>query len=165
MKNSYILAFLFFSSFLFSQDFIKNDSVHVGNVSYKTSHISYGSSSFVKPFKIMSCDSKDFEKIKEKIIEYCYQKKKEYTEIYIISIPKLSNLSTRESDIINNSFINKIDIERMDMNLSTALLKFKYDFKINKFTYLLEEPKRKISELENFNNNIQINQLRKLLFL
>ena len=53
----------------------------------------------------------------------------------------------------------------MAMNLSTALIKFKYDFKIDKFTYFLEEPKRKISELENFNSKIQINQLRKVLFL
>lgn len=164
MKNLYIPTLLFFSSFLFSQDYINNDSIFVNNQKLETTHISYGNTSLVKNFKIISCESNDYEKIKEKIIEYCYQMKKEYSEIYIISIPKISKLSTKELDNIHNSFINKIDNERMNMNLSTALIKFKYDFKIDKFTYFLEEPKREISELKNFYSNIKVNQLRKVLF-
>jgi hypothetical protein len=158
-KHLLIISFLFLKTFTYSQDFIKSDTLKVESEIYKTSHISIGNSSLTKYFKILTCDSSDFKKIELEIIS-CYTKHKlEYTEFYIISIPNYIGLqSNKETNILMN-FINKIDAERINLNLSTALIKLKYDFENNKFEYYLDQPKIDLIKFKDYKLNIKPNEV------
>jgi hypothetical protein len=158
-KYLLIISFLFFKTFIYSQDFIKSDTLKSESEVYRTSHISMENSGLTKYFKILTCDSSDFKKIELEIIN-CYTKHKlEYTEFYIICIPNYIKLqSNKETDILMK-FINKIDAERMNLNLSTALIKLKYDFKNNKFEYYLDEPKKDLIEFKDYKLNIKPNEV------
>ncbi|MBP4143195.1 hypothetical protein J3S90_15425 [Flavobacterium sp. P4023] len=150
---------MFFKPFIYSQDFIKSDTLKVKNEIYKTSHISIGNSSLTKYFKVVACDSSDFKKIEIEIVN-CYTKHKlEYTEFYIISIPNYTKIQSNKEIYILMNFINKIDTERMNLNLSTALVKHKYDFKNNKFEYYLDQPKKELIDFKDYKLNVKPNEV------
>lgn len=141
MKYIFILTLFLTSTFSFSQDYIKNDSLYVSNVSYTTLHISYGNSSFYKSFVVFSVDPANIESTKDKIIE-CFKKNKlEHTEIYIIAVPK----NDVNKNQILEEFLSKIDFNRMENNLFTALVPFSIDSKF-KFKYYTNQQRKKICE-------------------
>lgn len=141
MKKYFVLVLLVFFTNTFSQDFIKNDSLYVGNVSYKTSHISYGSSSFYKSFVVFSIYPENVKSTKDKIIECFKENKLEHTEIYLIAIPKIDS---KKSQILEE-YLLKIDLDRMKNNLFSALIPCSSDSKF-KFTYYTDQQRKKISE-------------------
>lgn len=160
-KYLLIISFLFFKTFIYSQDFVKSDTLKVENEIYKTSHISTAtsSSSLTKYFKILTCDSLDFKKIELEIMNCSREHKLEYTEFYLISIPNYNKLQSNNETAILINFINKIDAERMKLNLSTALIKLKYDYENNKFEYYLDQPKIDLIEFKSYKLNIKPNEV------
>ena len=159
MRKYFILYCLLLTINIYSQDYIKNDTINISNKSYTITHISYGKSSLTKFYKVFTCDSKYKLEFIKKIID-CYKKQKlEYSEFYIIFIPKINSLNNDSERKIIISYLDKIDSERMKLNLSTTLIKCKYDLKNNKYEYLLKEPKESVSNIKNLFLKCNLNQV------
>lgn len=145
MKNLYLIAFLFFSTFSFSQDYVIIDSLKINETNYKTMHISDGNSSFYKAFAVIAIIENDLEIVKNKIIQCYLNGKHEYTEIYLIALQDDNNI---QKNIVLETFISKIDEHRMKNNLYTALTPYSVT-PYFKFTYHTEQKKRNLNELKN----------------
>lgn len=149
-SNFQIFFFLLISNLIYSQDYIKNDSLKVKGSFYTFSHLSFGESNLTKYYKVIICSATDYGKIKKEIINCATKSKLEFSEFYILSIPnyKLINSCNDEEILIN--LIRKIDLERMKLNLSTSLINFRYDSKIDKFEYFVNQDQKNIKDLENY---------------
>jgi hypothetical protein len=148
MKKQFVLLLLLYSYYSYSQDFIKNETIYILRKKYNTTHISYGNSNLTKYYKIFTCDSKYKEQFVKQVINCAEKNKLEYSEFFIIFIPNLNSLSSYTEKKISTYYLEKIDSERMKLNLSTSLIKFKYDYKSNTFKYLIYEPREKINNLK-----------------
>lgn len=144
MKKLILIALLFSSSLLFSQDFIKIDSLQVGEKFYTTIHISDGKYSFYKAFAVIAVAENELETIKNKIIQCYLNGKHEYTEIYLITIFE----NNVDKNRILETFITKIDEYRMKNNLYTVLIP-NTSTPYFKFTYHTDQKRRTLSELNN----------------
>lgn len=161
MMKKYLLIISVFllNVTLHSQDFIKSDTLKVVEEIYNVSHLSFGNSSSTKAFKVLTCDVSEFSKIKSEIIN-CYRKRKiDYTEFYIVCVPNYIKIESKKENNILLSFLNKIDKERMRLNLYTALIKLKYDLKSNVFEYYLNQPRKKLSEFQEYKLNIKAKEI------
>ena len=58
MRKYFILYCLLLTINIYSQDYIKNDTINISNKSYAITHVSYGKSSLTKFYKVFTCDSK-----------------------------------------------------------------------------------------------------------
>lgn len=144
MRYIYVITFIFFISFSYSQDTVISDSLSINKVSYKTIHISYGNFSGYKAFTVLAVLENDLEVVKNKIIQ-CYSKNKyERTEIYLIEFKN----NKLDKNVALEMFYNKIDDYRMKNNLYTALIPFSVS-PYFKFTYHLEQKRRSLNELDN----------------
>jgi hypothetical protein len=165
MKKYFLIITLFLISTIYSQNYIANDSVTIEKNKYSTVHLSYGKSSKLKLFKVLTCDAINLDKIVTEIKD-CYKNHKlEFTEFYIISIPNYTKIKPEEENIILLSFLEKIDSERMTMNLSTLLIKNllnKQDSKW-KFEYFTEQPRNSLSDIENYKTNIETSEVCEFL--
>lgn len=143
--NIKTLCILLFANSIFSQDYIKNDSIKFDQTTYIYTHISFGMSNSTKYFKVMTCKKSECSKVEKAIVDCAKNSKLEYSEFYLLLIPdeKLKNINDKT---ILLHFIHKIDIDRMSLNLSTALIKSNYDYKNNIFEYLLNEPETTFNE-------------------
>jgi len=132
-----------------AQDFIKHDTINIYSKTYNITHVSFGNTSFIKYYKVFTCDTKQKEEFIKTIVN-CKQKHKlEYSEYYIIFIPDLNSLNSFSEKKIATLYVDKIDSERMKLNLKTSRIKFIYDYKNDKFKYLINEQKRELKSLEN----------------
>ena len=158
-KNLKIIFLLFLNNSMFSQDFIKSDTLKVEGKTYETYHISFGNTSGLKLFKVMTCETSKMNQIKKEIINCNKNNKLEFTEFYIIAINNCKNINSKKDLNILKNFINKIDKERMSLKLSTALIKSK--FKIEDFTYeyFLDKPKNNIIDFKNYKLRITSNEV------
>jgi hypothetical protein len=148
MRKKIVFWFLLFVYCSYAQDYIKNETINILSKNYEVTHISYGNSSLTKFYKIFTCDSKYKEQFVKQIINCAKKNKLEYSEFYIIFIPKLNSLSNYTEKKIATFYLEKLDNERMKLNLSTGLIKFNYDYKNNSYKYLLNEPREKINNLK-----------------
>ena len=148
MKKQFVPFLLLFAYWSYSQDFIKNETINIFTKNYYITHVSYGNSSLTKFYKIFTCDLKYKEQFVKQIINCSKKNKLEYSEFYVIFIPKLNSLSSYTEKKIVTFYLEKIDSERMKLNLSTSLIKFNYDYKNNSYNYLLNNPREKIDSLE-----------------
>ncbi|OYX83247.1 MAG: hypothetical protein B7Y83_12090 [Flavobacteriales bacterium 32-34-25] len=153
-KHIYIVTFFLIQVTIYSQDFIKSDSLKIDNKLYQMRHLSYGNSSGLKLFKVVTCDLSNLKKIEAEIKNCWNNRKLEYTEFYILSIPNYRNIQSKEETNILIKFLEKIDLERMNSKLSTALVKYKL---LNDFTceYFLDEPKESLSSFKDYKLNVQ----------
>lgn len=133
-----IIFFLFTISF-YCQDFINKDTIKIDGKTYKYSHISFGATNGTKYFKLMTCSENNFNSIKNAVINCAAKSKLEYSEFYIMIIPNEIIKTKKENEVLFR-LIREIDQYRMSMNLSTALIKLKYDVSNNKFEYFINEP-------------------------
>ncbi len=133
-----LIFFLFTISF-YCQDFVKKDTIKLDGETYKYSHISFGATSGTKYFKLMTCSENNFNSIKNAVINCATKSKLEYSEFYIMIIPNEIIKTKKENEVLFR-LIREIDQYRMSMNLSTALIKQKYDVSNNKFEYFINEP-------------------------
>ncbi len=140
-KILFIISIIIFQCSIYAQDYIKSDSLKIDGKLYKMKHLSFGNSSALKLFKVMTCASLNSKKIEQEIINCFRNHKLEYTEFYIISIPNYEKVSFEDETNILTSFLGVIDSERMSNKLSTALIKS--EFNIDNFThkYFLDQPK------------------------
>lgn len=146
-----------------AQDFIKHDYITLSNKQYNVSHISYGKTSLTKYIKVFTCNSNLKDRLIKEITR-CYKNEKyEYSEIYIIFIPNLNKVKSEVENKILVSYLNKIDDERMQSNLSTVLIKFKYDYKTNKYEYLTTQPKNSLKELQAVCNRLTVSTVENCL--
>lgn len=133
-----LIFFLFTISF-YCQDFVKKDTIKLDDETYTYSHISFGETNGTKYFKLMTCSENDFNSIKNAVINCATKSKLEYSEFYIMIIPNEIIKTKKENEVLFR-LIREIDQYRMSMNLSTALIKQKYDVSNNKFEYFINEP-------------------------
>ena len=77
-------------------------------------------------------------------------RKLDYSEFYIISITGIKKLAHIKEENLIVSFLDKIDVNRMKNNLSTALIKDEYNFSDDKYTYFIKEPKGELSSFKNY---------------
>lgn len=154
--NLKIVFLLLVTTRMYCQDFVKMDTIKIDSKIYKTYHISYGNSSGLKLFKVMTCNSSNINKIKQAIINCNKNQKLEFTEFYIVSINNDKDISRKKEIDILIKFLEKIDTERMKLKLSTALIQS--TFKIQDFTYeyLLDKPKKSLFEFEYYKLNITL---------
>ena len=154
-KILFIISFTFFQFSIYAQDYIKSDSLRIDGKLYKMKHLSYGNSSGLKLFKVVTCESLNSKKIEQEIIKCHRNHKLEFTEFYVISIPNYEQVSLEQERNIFTSFLDVIDVERMSLNLSTALIKSK--FKIDNFTheYFLDQAKNDLSDFKYYKLNIK----------
>jgi hypothetical protein len=150
MKTYIFICIIIFQN-CFAQDFVKTDTIQLENIEYEVCHISFGKSSLTKYFKVITTDNKSFDKLEKEIIDCASKTKLEYTEFYLISICKESNTKS-----VLKLLYDKIDKDRMQQNLSTSIIQFKYDILSDKFTYLINEPRKTIEELKNYSINLKI---------
>ncbi len=165
MKNYFISWCLLVTINIYSQDYIKNDTINIISKSYNVTHVSYGKSSLTKFHKVFTCDSKYKVEFIKKIVNCCNNQKLEYSEFYIIFIPKINLLSSSSEKKIITSFLDKIDSERMKLNLSTTVIKCKYDYKNDSYEYLLKEPKESIFNFKNLFLKCKLDQICKYIKL
>jgi len=142
-----------------SQDFIKKDIITVDNKVYSCVHISFGKTSLTKYCKVYTCDLKLRKECTAKIIECAKKNKLEYSEFYVVFISNINTLNKGLGDKISISFLEKIDSERMKNNLSTKLIKYKYDFKNDHYDYLIDQPRNEIVKVKDVIKNIKIQQI------
>lgn len=154
-KILFIISIIFFQCSIYAQDYIKSDSLKIDGKLYKMKHLSFGSSSGLKLFKVMTCEALNLKKIEQEIINCHRNHKLEFTEFYVISIPTYEKVSLEKETNILVSFLDLIDAERMSLKLSTALIKSK--FKIDNFThdYFLNQPKNDLSDFKDYKLNIK----------
>jgi hypothetical protein len=88
----------------------------------------------------MTCSDNNLKEVQHAIIDCVKRSKLEYTEFYIIDLPYGAVKNLQDQDILF-ALINEIDKYRMLLNLSTVLIKQKYCFKDDKFSYFLDEPR------------------------
>ncbi len=149
------MGILFSKTFIYSQDFIKSDTLKVKNEIYSTSHLSFGNSSLTKFFKVLTCDSSKLTEIKIEIIN-CHRKNMlEFFEFYIISVPNYEILPPGKEINILMCFLQKIDNERMSLKLSTALTKSKLNMYSFENEYFLDQPKNDLTEFKDYKLNIK----------
>jgi len=149
------LFILIFSTQVFAQLQITNDSVSVNGNKYKFTLMSYGKHSKAKPMKAFTCDINEIEKVKDNI-QKCYQKYKiEYTDFYIMPIDK--NLKDDETTILD-LYLKRIDEIRMSNNLSTIRFPFKeyYDNSIKDLKIIYDTSTQiKLTKVKNLHQNIK----------
>ncbi len=153
-KYFFIISIFLIQTSIYSQDYIKSDSLKIDKKIYEIRHLSYGKSSGLKLFKVLTCDLSNLKKIETEIKNCWNNHKLECTEFYIISIPNYQNLqSDQETDILIQ-FLEKIDAERMKLKLSTALVKYKI---LKDFTceYFLDKPKENLDNFKDYKLNIK----------
>lgn len=137
-----------------AQDFVKKDSIGFQNSKYLLTHISFGESNLTKYFKVFVVNSTDYNKTYSEIIKCAKSQKSEYSEFYVLSVPsnKISNINDK---LLTELYLN-IDNQRMKENLSTSLIKCKYNFSKDsqdlssaKFEYFLNE-ENTLKEVDNY---------------
>ena len=153
--NFQISFFLLISNLIYSQDYITNDSIEVKKRFYAFSHISFGESNLTKYYKVMICSAADYGKVKKEIINCATKSKLEFSEFYILSIPNYKSINCCNDREILLSLMHKIDSERMKLNLSTSLINFRYDSKIDKFEYFVNQEQKNINDIENYKLNVR----------
>jgi hypothetical protein len=152
-----LLNFIFFlfTISIYSQDFVKKDTIRIDGKTYKYSHISFGATSGTKYFKFMTCSENNFNSIKDAVINCSIKSKLEYSEFYIMIIPNEIIKTKKENEVLFR-LIRKIDQYRMSINLSTALIKQKYDVLNNKFEYFINEP---ITDFNEYKLQIKVQEV------
>lgn len=154
-KYLLIIGILFSRTFIYSQDFIKSDTLKVKNEIYNTAHLSFGNSSLTKYFKVLTCDSSKLSEIKTEIINCNRKNKLEFSEFYIVSVPNYERLSPERERNILMCFLKKIDDERIRFKLSTALIKSKLKMYNFEHEYFLDQPKKDLTEFKEYKLNIK----------
>lgn len=148
-KLTYIslLFFLFQSNICNSQyyDFIKLDTLNFNKTVYKITHISFGKTSHTKYYKVLICKNKDFNDVKNKIIECVSQNNLDYSEFYILPIKEPFTINYNSEILVK--LILKIDNQRMEQNLSTNLIKCRGDGLNMKFEYFVSPDCNKVNSL------------------
>ena len=152
------ICFLLFFNSIYSQDYIKKDSIKINDKTYHYTHISYGKSSLTKYFKVMTCNFNMTSKVEKEIISCNHKFKLEFTEFYILSTPNCES-NSEEDRVILLELLRKIDIERMSLNLSTSLVNYKYNIEKNKFEYFINEPDKNIENYKHFKYKIRPNEI------
>lgn len=156
IKNHFqIFCFLLVSNLIYSQNYIANDSIEVKGRFYPFSHLSFGESNLTKYYKVIICSATDYAKIKKEIINCAAKSKLEFSEFYILSIPNCKSINSCNDEEILINLMRKIDSERMKLNLSTSLINFRYDSKIDKFEYFVNQEQKNIKDLENYKLNVK----------
>nr|WP_315247530.1 hypothetical protein [uncultured Flavobacterium sp.] len=153
--NFQMFFFFLISNLIYSQDYIINDSIKVKERFYTFSHLSFGESNLTKYYKVMICSSTDYGKIKKEIINCAAKSKLEFSEFYILAIPNYKSINSCNDKQILMGLMSKIDSERMKLNLSTSLIKFRYDHTIDKFEYFVNQEQNNINDLENYKLNVK----------
>nr|WP_315247536.1 hypothetical protein [uncultured Flavobacterium sp.] len=103
----------------------------------------------------MIFSAEDYGKVKKEIINCAAKSKLEFSEFYILSIPNYKSINSCNDKEILISLMHKIDSERMKLNLSTSLINFRYDSKIDKFEYFVNQEQKNINDLENYKLNVK----------
>lgn len=148
--NFQIFCFLLISNLIYSQDYITNDSLKVKGSIYTFCHISFGQSNLTKYYKVMICNAADYSKIRKEIINCAIKTKLEFSEFYLLSIPNYKSRYSCNDEEILKDLMRKIDSERMKLNLSTSLINFRYDSKIDKFEYFVNQEQKNLKDLKNY---------------
>lgn len=153
-KHIFIISIFLFQMSIYSQDYIKSDSLKIDGKMYQMRHLSFGNSSGLKLFKVLTCDLSNLKKTETEIKKCWTNHKLESTEFYIISIPNYRNIKSEQETNILMKFLEKIDLERMNSKLSTVLVKYKL---LKDFTceYFLDEPKESLSSFKDYKLNVQ----------
>ncbi len=149
--NFKIFCLLLINHLIYSQDYVKNDSLKVKGITYTFSHISFGNSNLTKYYKVLTCNTNDYNKVKNEIINCANKTKLEFSEFYLLSVPVCN---TNDEETLTE-FMYKIDTTRIILNLSTSLINFKYNNQTNKFEYLINEELKNIKYLKNYKLRIR----------
>lgn len=147
----YCNIFLFFiSSNLNAQDYIINDSLIINGINQEYLHISFGKYSSTKNFKVITCNEDEVTVFEKEIIKCASKNKLEFSEFYLVPLSKMnSNKQIHDVDILV-ALLKKIDQERMKLNLSTSLIRFKYSFENDIFEYDTTKPLKKVDEFKHY---------------
>jgi hypothetical protein len=105
-KILFIISIIFFQCSIYGQDYIKFDSLKIDGKLYKMKHLSFGNSSGLKLFKVITCEALNSKKIEQEIINCHRNLKLEFTEFYVISIPTYEKVSLEKETNILTSFLN-----------------------------------------------------------
>ena len=154
-KLLFIILFIFFQYSIYAQDYIKSDSLRFEGKPYEIKHLSFGNSSELKLYKVMTCEALNLKKIEQEIINCHRNHKLEFTEFYIISIPNYEKVSIEKETNLLTSFLELIDAERMSLKLSTALIKSKFKIDNFKYEYFLDQPKNDLTDFKYYKLNIK----------